>query len=171
MSILKNKNLCILDIETTGFEPENSEIIEIFILKVSNSEIIDEFYSLFKPKDQINNSEIHGITDLKVKNAPLFKDKNDMIEKMKNAKPTYLASNEMEFMSNTDAGDILNSDNPIKLAKPHRKRKIVCQIRRNLLFSVPMRLVMMFLLTQLKKVKSSHFLGGFSRLPGVIFDQ
>ena len=36
---------------------------------------------------------------------------------MKNAKPTYLASNEMEFMSNTDAGDILNSDNPIKLAK------------------------------------------------------
>ena len=46
-----------------------------------------------------------------------FKDKNDMIEKMKNAKPTYLASNEMEFMSNTDAGDILNSDNPIKLAK------------------------------------------------------
>tara|TARA_B100000686_G_scaffold290562_1_gene317999 strand:+ start:76 stop:579 length:504 start_codon:yes stop_codon:yes gene_type:complete len=79
MSILKNKNLCILDIETTGFEPENSEIIEIFILKVSNSEIIDEFYSLFKPKDQINNSEIHGITDLKVKNAPLFKDKNDEI--------------------------------------------------------------------------------------------
>ena len=42
MSILKNKNLCILDIETTGFEPENSEIIEIFILKVSNSEITHE---------------------------------------------------------------------------------------------------------------------------------
>ena len=61
--------------------------------------------------------------------------------------------------------------NPIKLAKPHRKRKIVCQIRRNLLFSVPTNLVMMFLLTQLKKVKFSHFLGGFSRLPGVIFDQ
>ena len=47
----------------------------------------------------------------------LFKDKNDMIEKMKNAKPTYLSSNEMEFMSNTDVGDILNSDNPIKLGK------------------------------------------------------
>ena len=26
--------LCILDLETTGFDPEDSEIVEIFILKV-----------------------------------------------------------------------------------------------------------------------------------------
>ena len=40
---------CILDLETTGFEPEDSEIIEIFILKIQDGAIVDEFYSLFKP--------------------------------------------------------------------------------------------------------------------------
>ena len=42
-----NDQLCILDIETTGFEPEDSEILELYILKVVDNEIIDEFYSLF----------------------------------------------------------------------------------------------------------------------------
>ena len=40
--------LCILDIETTGFDPEDAEIVEIFILKVKNNKIVDEFYSLTK---------------------------------------------------------------------------------------------------------------------------
>ena len=39
-----NDQLCILDIETTGFEPEDSEILELYILKVVDNEIIDEFY-------------------------------------------------------------------------------------------------------------------------------
>ena len=34
------EKLCILDIETTGFEPENSEILELYILKVADNEII-----------------------------------------------------------------------------------------------------------------------------------
>ena len=46
----KNNTLCILDIETTGFEPEESEIVEIYILKVQDNKVIDEFYSLFKPE-------------------------------------------------------------------------------------------------------------------------
>ena len=58
--ILEEDTLCVLDIETTGFEPENSEIIELFILKVKNNLITDEFYSLFKPKEKINNSEINN---------------------------------------------------------------------------------------------------------------
>ena len=34
---IMNKKLCILDIETTGFEPEDSEILELYILKVVSS--------------------------------------------------------------------------------------------------------------------------------------
>ena len=41
---IMNKKLCILDIETTGFEPEDSEILELYILKVVNEEVVDEFY-------------------------------------------------------------------------------------------------------------------------------
>ena len=37
------EKLCILDIETTGFEPETSEILELYILKVADNEIIDDF--------------------------------------------------------------------------------------------------------------------------------
>ena len=51
----KNNTLCILDIETTGFEPEESEIVEIYILKVKDNKVIDEFYSLFKPEKNIKN--------------------------------------------------------------------------------------------------------------------
>ena len=35
----ENHTLCILDIETTGFEPEDSEIIELYILKVRDNKI------------------------------------------------------------------------------------------------------------------------------------
>ena len=73
--------LCVLDIETTGFVPGDAEIIEIFILKVVGTEIVDEFYSLFKPKNEITNSDIHGITDIKVKDSPGFHEKNNEILK------------------------------------------------------------------------------------------
>ena len=76
---IMNKKLCILDIETTGFEPEDSEILELYILKVVNEEVVDEFYSLFKPSQKIENSHIHGITDEKVQNAPLFKEMDQKI--------------------------------------------------------------------------------------------
>jgi DNA polymerase III epsilon subunit-like protein len=66
--------ICVLDIETTGFEPGPSEIIELFILKVQNYEIIDEYYSLFKPNSTISNSHIHGINDKNVESSPAFGD-------------------------------------------------------------------------------------------------
>ena len=40
---------------------------------------MDEFYSLFKPSQKIENSHIHGITDEKVQNAPLFKEMDQKI--------------------------------------------------------------------------------------------
>ena len=78
MSIKKEK-ICVLDLETTGFEPEDSEIEEIFILKVSNHKIVDVFYSLINPKNIIQNSHIHGITDEKVRNATSLEEINNEI--------------------------------------------------------------------------------------------
>ena len=77
--ISNEETLCVLDLETTGFKPENSEIVEIFILKVKGNVIIDEFYSMFKPNGRITNSDIHGITNRKVRNSPTIKEANDEI--------------------------------------------------------------------------------------------
>ena len=71
--------LSFLDLETTGFELPKAEIIEIYILKVINNEIIDEYYTLVKPKKSITNSHIHGINDMKVKNSPEIK---EVVEKI-----------------------------------------------------------------------------------------
>ena len=46
-----NDQLCILDIETTGFEPEDSEILELYILKVVDNEIICLLYTSPSPRD------------------------------------------------------------------------------------------------------------------------
>ena len=61
--------------------------------------------------EYFDNKKTMGI----VPNA--FKDKNDMIKKMKSARSVYLKSNKMEFMDNTDVGDILKSDNALELGK------------------------------------------------------
>ena len=48
--------------------------------------------------------------DITMKVAPkAFKDRNDMIQKIKAAKPIFLSSEEMQNMSNTDVGDILSA--------------------------------------------------------------
>lgn len=62
---LKALNYIIVDIETTGLEPANNEIIEIAALKIEKGEISDVFNHLIKiafplPKEII---KITGITD------------------------------------------------------------------------------------------------------------
>lgn len=44
----KDQTYCIVDIETNGSKPQNSQIIEIGAVKLKNGEIIDEFSSLVK---------------------------------------------------------------------------------------------------------------------------
>jgi DNA polymerase-3 subunit epsilon len=44
----KNETYCIVDIETNGSKPENSQIIEIGAVKIKNGEIVDTFSELIK---------------------------------------------------------------------------------------------------------------------------
>lgn len=58
--------LIILDIETTGFKPENGdEILEIGAIKVIRDKILDEFVMLLKPMRPVDaeSMSIHGITN------------------------------------------------------------------------------------------------------------
>lgn len=115
-----------LDKKTSG-EPEKVKGQDLFKKEQDNWERIDNKSNRVKSKDYtdeqyeeetgeyFDNKETMGV----VPNA--FKDKNDMIKKMKSARSVYLSSNKMEFMDNTDVGDILKSDNSLELGKQRAK--------------------------------------------------
>ncbi len=60
-----------IDIETTGFNLEKDNIIELAVCKVKNKRIIDSFTSFINPMKPIHKAvmEITGITDNMLKDA------------------------------------------------------------------------------------------------------
>ena len=69
-------NYVLFDIETTGLDSEFDEIIEIGAIKVDNNQIVDEFHSLIKPNEMIDEfiTNLTGITNEMVENAPSIND-------------------------------------------------------------------------------------------------
>ena len=64
----------IIDLETSGFNPSDSKILEIAILKVDfDGNEIERFETLINPGDgNVGPTEIHGIDIEMIKNAPSF---------------------------------------------------------------------------------------------------
>lgn len=69
-------NYVVLDIETTGLNPKENEIIELSALKVENNEIIAEFSTLVKPSGIISSyiTNLTGISQSMTKSAPDIKE-------------------------------------------------------------------------------------------------
>ncbi len=67
--------LVVLDTETTGFG-RNDRICEIAMVQVSHGHVVREFHSLINPGRPIPDeaSNVHGLTDEDVQDAPLFDD-------------------------------------------------------------------------------------------------
>ncbi len=61
----------VFDLETTGFNPKDDEIIEIGALKFKNDKLIDTFNVLVKPKARLTKNiiELTGITENMLKNC------------------------------------------------------------------------------------------------------
>lgn len=89
--IIIMKSICFFDLETTGTDKAADRIVEIAIAKVSNNEIVERLYSLVNPGTPIPKgaSDVHGITDDKVKASPKFKD---------------IAEDVIQFLSGCDLG-------------------------------------------------------------------
>lgn len=72
---IKDATFCIVDLETNGGKPDNSQIIEVGAVKIKNGEIIDSFESLvhcnFVPKYV---TKITGIATQDLRDAPKLKD-------------------------------------------------------------------------------------------------
>lgn len=66
---------CVIDIETTGLSPAESEIIEIAAVKYRNSVKCDVFTTLVHPQSKITPfiTRLTGISDSMVKDAPDIK--------------------------------------------------------------------------------------------------
>ena len=72
MEFIKNKKIVVLDIETTGIKANTDKIIELYMLKVYNNEVVDEYYSKFNPEMEIPLfiSNLTGIYQWNVNSSP-----------------------------------------------------------------------------------------------------
>lgn len=73
---IMNNKFVVFDLETTGLDFENSEIIEIGAVKIENGKIIERFSSFSKPKYPIpiDVQKINNITNEMVEFAPKIED-------------------------------------------------------------------------------------------------
>lgn len=63
------QQLVILDVETTGFKPENGfEIVELAAHKVVRDRVVDQFHAIIKPTRPVDpgSMEVHGITESEI---------------------------------------------------------------------------------------------------------
>jgi DNA polymerase-3 subunit epsilon len=64
----------VVDVETTGLNPDEHRIVEICLLTVEDGDVKEVWTTRFNPEGPVGKTEIHGITDADVRNAPLFRD-------------------------------------------------------------------------------------------------
>lgn len=66
----------VFDLETTGTDCRNDKVVEISAVKVEDHQVVSEFSTLVNPECSIPAaaSNVNGITDDMVADAPLFKD-------------------------------------------------------------------------------------------------
>jgi DNA polymerase-3 subunit epsilon len=83
LKFVKNQHLVILDVETTGVKAGVDKVIELYMLKIFNDEVVDEYYSKFNPQIEIPLfiSNLTGIYPWHVENSPKI---DNEIEKIKN---------------------------------------------------------------------------------------
>jgi predicted DnaQ family exonuclease/DinG family helicase len=77
------KTYIALDLETTGFDPEIDQVIEIAAIKFEGDTITDQFESMVKPGLEIPPMVTHitGITNQQLENAPVFETIKDQFLK------------------------------------------------------------------------------------------
>lgn len=82
---IETARFCAIDIETTGLNPENDEMIALACIPIRHLRIRvrDAFYTLIKPKRySLNAMRYHGISQDDLKDAPVFEAVADGILKV-----------------------------------------------------------------------------------------
>jgi DNA polymerase III subunit epsilon len=64
---------CVLDVETTGFDPAHDRIVELALLRVDHTgRVLQELHTLVDPGQAVDATWVHGIDDADVRGAPAF---------------------------------------------------------------------------------------------------
>lgn len=81
---MKDLNLAIVDVETTGLSPHYERVIEIGLLVIEKGKLIDKFTSLINPERTLPSfiTALTGIEDKELKRAPTFKSIQKRIHKL-----------------------------------------------------------------------------------------
>ena len=77
MKLNISRPICFFDLETTGINVAKDRIVEISILKIFPDGREEEYTQRINPTIPIppSTTEVHGITDADVANAPTFAEK------------------------------------------------------------------------------------------------
>ena len=77
------RDLCSIDVETTGLNPKEDRVIQLGIYVITPDGKHREGVQLFNPKCSIpeETTKVHGITDEMVKDAPHFEDAAEQISR------------------------------------------------------------------------------------------
>ncbi len=73
--LISETPLAIIDVETTGLYPGGDRVVECAVVRVdpgTSPQLV--FDSLINPRRHVSATEIHGITDADVMDAPVFED-------------------------------------------------------------------------------------------------
>lgn len=76
LNLSLEKPIIFFDLESTGIEVNEDQIVEICAIKYMPDGTTEKYYSLIKPTCKIRPEAIavHGITEEKIADAPMFKD-------------------------------------------------------------------------------------------------
>lgn len=78
---MKDQTFCIIDVETTGMNPQHDRIIEIGILRVEQGKVVKTYQTVLNPEQRIPDviTAITGITSEQAEDAPTFEEVKDNI--------------------------------------------------------------------------------------------
>ncbi len=74
-----NRELVVIDTETTGTDPKMSDLVEVAAVKIKGTKIVDRWSTFVNPGRPIVGNQMHGITDKDVKGAPSPKEAADKL--------------------------------------------------------------------------------------------
>ena len=73
------RELVVLDVETTGTDPKMSDLLEVAAVKIKGTEIVDRWSTFVNPGRPIVGNQMHGITDGDVQGAPSPREAADQL--------------------------------------------------------------------------------------------